>query len=87
MKSVLVLLALLAITYAIVEDEAFMSTYKVKVNKRGTLTDYPRAGDNVKVHYTVFHNSNPRADSLMAKSSTAAKTETVPSNSRWESGK
>lgn len=40
-----------------------MSTYKVKVNKRGTMTDYPRAGDNVKVHYTVFHNSMPRADS------------------------
>ena len=44
---------LIMLVSANVEDPDFVEKFKVIVNEKGTFTEYPKIGDNVKVHYTV----------------------------------
>ena len=44
---------LMIMVSANVDDPDFVEKFKVRINERGTFTEYPKKGDNVKVHYTV----------------------------------
>ena len=53
MKKIIIFILLLVSVLATLDDKLFVEKYKIRINNRGTYPEYPKKGDNVKVHYTV----------------------------------